>query len=228
MALASTNERNAQSARGLTYAAPRSAWPRRPHTRLHLAVATGFIYAATVSHAWYFAYGSNMQTATFCGRRGIEFVRARAARVPGWRLVLDKPPLLPIGESFANIVPDPTSAVLGVAYEISADALASIDLTEGVLIGNYQRWVVAAELLDATPARVDAFTLMSERRDPALIPSTRYMALLIDGALEHGLPAEYVDFLRSLPARPPSLSADALQPWIDEAMAALRPKPRRE
>jgi len=173
---------------------------------------------------WYFAYGSNMQTATMCGRRGIEFLRAAPARVSGWRLVLDKPPLLPIGESFANIVPDAASAVLGVAYEIAAEALASIDLTEGVMIGNYRRQAVAAELLNGADARVEAVTLMSERRDPSLIPSTRYMALLIEGALEHGLPADYVDFLRSIPARPPSLGAEALRPWLDDAMAALRPR----
>jgi len=47
---------------------------------------------------WYFAYGSNMQAATFRGRRGIEPLRALAARLPGWRLVLDKPPLVPVGE----------------------------------------------------------------------------------------------------------------------------------
>ena len=59
-------------------------------------------YCARVPRAWYFAYGSNMQTATFRGRRGIEFRRALPARVPGWRLVLDQPPLLPIGEGFAS------------------------------------------------------------------------------------------------------------------------------
>src|SRR5262249_31220268 len=56
---------------------------------------------------WYFAYGSNMQSDTLHGRRGIAFRRAVAVRAPGWRVVFDKPPLLPIGEAFANIVPDP-------------------------------------------------------------------------------------------------------------------------
>jgi hypothetical protein len=88
-------------------------------------------YARGVGHAWYFAYGSNMQTATFCGRRGIEFERAVAARAPGWRLVFDKPSLLPIGEGFANIVPDPHGEVVGVAYLVSLDSLDTIDLTEG-------------------------------------------------------------------------------------------------
>jgi len=165
-----------------------------------------------------------MQTATFSGRRGIEFTRAAAARAPGWRLALDKPPLLPIGEAFANIVPDAVSAVLGVAYEVSVDVLPLLDLSEGVLIGNYERRTVSIELLGDASAPVDAFTLVSDRRDPTLVPSTRYMSLLIEGAVEHGLPAEYVEFLRQVPARAPSLSAKALRPWIDGALAAMRPR----
>ena len=136
--------------------------------------------------------------------------------------MLDKPPLLPIGEGFANIVPDAASAVLGVAYEVADEVLPILDLSEGVLIGNYERRTIAIELLDDAGPPVDAFTLVSKRRDAALLPSTRYMALLIEGALEHGLPAEYIEFLRRVPARAPSLSAKALRPWIDGALAAMR------
>lgn len=175
-----------------------------------------------MDHAWYFAYGSNMQTATFRGRRGIEFVRAAAARAPGWRLVLDKPPLLPIGEGFANIVPDPHSDVIGVAYRVSVDSLDTIDLSEGVLIGNYQRRAIQVVPLADEAGAVEAFTLLSDRRDPALRPSTRYMALLIEGAVEHGLPAEYVEYLRGISARPPTLTAQALRPVLDQGMALLR------
>jgi cation transport regulator ChaC len=179
-------------------------------------------YARNMGYAWYFAYGSNMQTATFCGRRGIEFVRAAAARAPGWRLVLDKPPLLPIGEAFANIVPEPHSNVMGVAYLVSVDAFDTIDLSEGVLIGNYQRRAIQVIPLAGTAVAVEAFTLVSDRRDPALRPSTRYMALLIAGAIEHGLPDEYVDYLRGVSARPPSLTAQALRPMLEQGMALLR------
>ena len=171
--------------------------------------------------AWYFAYGSNMQTATFCGRRGIEFVRAVAVRAPGWRLMLDKPPLLPIGESFANIVPDAAAEVLGVAYQVPVPAIKVIDLTEGVMIGNYERRTIGVIEL-ASGTALDAFTLVSERHDQSLLPSTRYMALLIEGALEHGLPAEYVEFLRGVSTCTSSAAAEAMRPLLDAAMAALR------
>lgn len=177
-----------------------------------------------MERVWYFAYGSNMQTATFCGRRGIEFQRAVAARAPGWRLVLDKPPLLPIGESYANIVADPGSEVLGVAYEVSVAALQAIDLSEGVLIGNYERRSIPVVPLRSGKGPREAFTLTSERRDTALCPSTRYMALLIDGAIEHELPTEYVEYLRGIRAREESHAAAALRPLLDGALELMKPR----
>lgn len=165
-----------------------------------------------------------MQTATFRGRRGIDFVSALTARAPGWRLVVDQPPLLPIGESYANIVRDAGSEVLGVAYEVSIDALQTIDLTEGVLIGNYERRAIPVVSLAGDGAALEAFTLTSERRAAGLCPSTRYMALLIEGALEHGLPDQYVDFLRGIPARVPSHVSEALRPLLDGAMALVKPR----
>ena len=108
-------------------------------------------YQQLVNRVRYFAYGSNMETATFRGRRGIEVVSAAPARAGGWRLVLDKPPLLPVGQAFANIVPDPDGAVLGVVYEIGVQDLAHLDLTEGVLVDNYRRLAISVTLL-ATPA----------------------------------------------------------------------------
>jgi hypothetical protein len=171
---------------------------------------------------WYFAYGSNMQTATFRGRRGIAFHRALPARVPGWRLVLDKPPLLPIGEGFATIVPAPDAEVLGVLYEIETEALEVIDLTEGVLIDNYRRVTVQAWPLDAAlAAPLDVQTLTADRRDPALRPSRRYMSLLIEGALEHGLPASYVEMLRATPACAESAAAQAARGVIDAGLRSL-------
>jgi hypothetical protein len=171
-----------------------------------------------VSTVWYFAYGSNMQTATFRGRRGITYRRAVPGRADGWRLVLDKPPLLPIGEAFANILPDPTSAVVGVLYEISADDLAHVELTEGVLIGNYRRIDVPVAPLAPPPGEVLAATLVSDARDPALRPSDRYMACLVAGAEEHGLPAEWIGLLRAVPCGPESADAARFRPLLDEAI----------
>ena len=168
--------------------------------------------------SWYFAYGSNMATATFRGRRGIEFLRALPARAGGWRLVLDKPPLVTGGCASANIVADASAAVLGVLYEISEADLAHLDLTEGVLIGNYERIAIPVSPLASPGDSIDAFTLVSERRDATRLPSHRYMAYLIAGAEEHGLPPEYVAFLRGVPAVPESEAEKRFRSVVDAAL----------
>jgi len=167
---------------------------------------------------WYFAYGSNMETATLRGRRRVEPLQALAARADGWRLVLDKPPLVPVGEAFANIVPDADAAVLGVLYELPRTDWEHVELTEGVRIGNYRSVMVRASSLARPAFEVDPFALTSDRRDPSLGPSERYMACLIAGAEEHGLPAEYVAFLRAVPARPETREAAAFRPLLDEVL----------
>ncbi len=163
----------------------------------------------------YFAYGSNMQTATLRGRRGIEYTQAFAAHLRGWRLVFDKPPLLPIGESFANLVPDAGSQVMGVAYEVTEEDLLHLDVTEGVALGSYRRIEIEIAALLAPQERRLAQTLVSEQRDPTMLPSRRYMACLVAGAQEHGLPAEYVALLRAVPARPETAEARRARPLVE-------------
>ena len=158
-----------------------------------------------------------MQTATLRGRRGIDFHRALPGRACGWRLVLDKPGLIPTGGSFANIIPDADAEVWGVLYQIGQADLGHIDLTEGVLIGNYQRIEVPVQPIGSAPPR-DAFTLTSERRAPGSLPSTRYMGLLIAGAEEHGLPADWVAYLQSIPAQSETPEAAQVRSFIDDAL----------
>ncbi len=175
------------------------------------------------ARVWYFAYGSNMQPATFAGRRGIAPSRALPASAPGWRLTLDKTPLVPIGESFANLLAEPGAEVFGVLYEIGPDDLAHVDLTEGVLIDNYRRIEVDVVPLGADgPAR--AHTLISDKRSAKLQPSDYYMRLLIEGAETHGLPAEWIAMLRAVPTCTASPEAMAGRRIVDNGLAALRRK----
>jgi hypothetical protein len=171
-----------------------------------------------VSTVWYFAYGSNMQTATFSGRRGIAYRRAVPARLAGWRLVVDKPPLVPIGHAFANIVPDLAGVVVGVLYEITAADMEHVELTEGVRIGNYRRIDVTVAPLAPPPGEVVATTLASDARAPDLFPSDRYMACLVAGAEEHGLPAEWIARLRAIPCTRESADAVRYRPLLDDAL----------
>ena len=172
-----------------------------------------------MSTLWYFAYGSNMASDTLRGRREVNYSRALAARLPGWRLVLDKPPLIPVGHSFANIVADPDAEVFGVLFAVAEADFDHIELTEGVRIGNYDRVeVLASPLASESPEALRAFSLTSTRRDAALRPSQRYMDILVAGATEHGLPASYVEFLRSIPTVAESAAALSFRALIDEGL----------
>jgi cation transport regulator ChaC len=173
---------------------------------------------------WYFAYGSNMQPATFAGRRGIVAHGAVPARLTGWRLVFDKPSLLPGLHGMANIVESADADVLGVAYAITRDDLAHVDLTEGVLIGNYRRVAVRVTTLDGSASELDAFTLTSDRRDASLLPSRRYLDILVEGAEAHGLPSEYVAWLRACPGVDESPQAAEARAFIDRALKKKEPR----
>ena len=175
---------------------------------------------------WYFAYGSNMQAATFAGRRGIRWRRAVAARITGWELVIDKPSLLGMQEAFANVVPAPAAVTYGVAYEIAPADLEHVELTEGVKLGNYARASVHAEILAPSPGsleRVPAYTLTSELRRPDLKPSTRYMTLLLDGARSHGLPNEWLDRLAAIPTCVEDADSLAMRARLDGLLRQMRP-----
>jgi gamma-glutamylcyclotransferase len=175
-----------------------------------------------VARISYFAYGSNMQRATFVGRRGIAPATAEPARAAGWRLVLDKPPLIPSSHGFANLVADRDGEVFGVLYALSDEDMAHVELTEGVALGNYRRVEIEVVRLAAALRPTRALTLISDERDPQLRPSTLYLARLIAGAEEHGLPAEWIARLRAIPTAPDSPAAAAARRIIDEALARLK------
>jgi gamma-glutamylcyclotransferase len=169
----------------------------------------------------YFAYGSNMDSATLRVRRGVEWTRAVPALARGWRLAVDKPSLMGTGEGMATILEDSGAEVWGVLYEISAADLEHIELTEGVLIGHYRRVEIVVETLSqggAPAVTIPAVTLASNVRDPAYKPTTRYLGLLLGGAAEHGLPDSWIDVLRSIEAVDEAADAAALRPFFDRAM----------
>ena len=143
---------------------------------------------------WYFAYGSNMQRATFVGRRGMRPDRSVWGRLLGYRLTFD----LPIGPSdrgVANIAADPLAAVCGVLHSISQAELDFLDRTEGVHRGLYERLAVEVQAEGGLP--VEACVYISSRGVDGRKPSARYLGLLLDGARHYGLPASYVAELQA-------------------------------
>ncbi len=145
---------------------------------------------------WYFAYGSNLDPGTFLGRRRMRPLGRRVARLDGFELVFD----LAVGRGergVANVRPHPDAHLWGVAYQLTAPEFDRLDRTEGVHRGVYYRTAVSLRGADGVP--LEAFTYQSDRRRPDRKPSRRYLRLLLVGARHHGLPTEYVRWLRELP-----------------------------
>jgi hypothetical protein len=147
----------------------------------------------TTDALWYFAYGSNMQRATFCDRRGLVPATSVWARLDGHRLCFD----LPVGpgqRGVANIVADTAMSVHGVLHLITPAQAQRLDRSEGVHRGYYDRLAVRPFAEGARS--VQAFTYASRRGVHGRKPSARYMGLLLEGARQHALPARYLDYLR--------------------------------
>ena len=144
---------------------------------------------------WYFAYGSNLCRATFVERRGMTPLDTPRGRLDGYRLTFD----LPVGpgeRGVANLVADPGAVTWGACYLLDAATCDQLDRTEGVHAGYYRRLDVAVTIEDG--ARLTAFAYHGTMTVPGRKPSARYVGLVLDGAREHGLPAEWIRHLETL------------------------------
>lgn len=143
---------------------------------------------------WYFAYGSNMSTEQI-RRRLDRLPEARVARLPGYRIAFNKWSSSWRGLA-ANIVPDPTNEVWGVAYLCSPEDLAELDRREGVgKGGGYIRRRITVEV---GGERIEAETYIAEDKEslePEGMPPAAYANTILAGAREHGLPADYIERL---------------------------------
>jgi hypothetical protein len=140
----------------------------------------------------YFAYGSNLCSARLRSR--VASARALGpARLPDRRLSMDKRGR--DGSGKANLVPELGCEVWGVVYALGAEGWPTLDACEA----GYTR--VAVEVLTALESlRVQ--TYLAERLTLDPVPFNWYKRLIVEGAREHGLPAEWVRLLESLPERP--------------------------
>jgi gamma-glutamylcyclotransferase len=141
---------------------------------------------------WYFGYGSNMSRSIFCERRGMCPQVSRWGWLESYRLAFD----LPVGpgeRGVANVQPEAGARTCGVLWLLDPGDLDRLDRSEGVHRGFYRRLPV--EIVVDGGERVPAFTYRSSWSVAGRKPSARYLGLLLEGAREHGLPAEYVTFL---------------------------------
>jgi gamma-glutamylcyclotransferase len=145
----------------------------------------------------YFVYGSNMLTRRL--RRRTSSAQAFGpGYVPGYRLTFAKVSKGKVRNSGkCDMEPGAaTDRVHGVLFSIARAQEQALDDAEG---GGYDRRSIDV----ITPGgKETAVVYVANEKDPALRPYHWYKAFVVAGAVEHGLPAAYVEWLRTFESQP--------------------------
>ena len=146
------------------------------------------------SIARYFAYGSNMSRAQMQERcPGSRLVGS--ARLAGYRLGFTRhSPRW--GAGVADVVPDPSSEVWGLLYDVTDMHIAELDAREGHP-HHYVRMPVDVRGAEGV---VVAWTYGVVSKVDFVAPSRRYHEIMLAAAREHAFPGEYVARLAAFDA----------------------------
>ena len=159
----------------------------------------------------YFAYGSNMLRERLVARVSTAQVVAVGV-VHDYRVDFAKVSVDHSGKG--DMVASPGGEVWGVLYEFDASQKADLDKHEGP---HYR----AQEVVVSTPSGDEtawAYMADPQRRDPSKVPYDWYLALIVAGARQGGLPEAYIQVLEAT-----AFDVDGVEdrPRRLEALAAL-------
>ncbi len=144
---------------------------------------------------YYFAYGSNMLTRRLTvAERGPSARAIAVGTLPGRRLRFHKIGLDGSGKCDAEHTGKATDCVYGVLFELDDADKFALDRLE-CAGGGYDSEIVSIDLPNGS---AEAATYFAQRTRPSLQPFHWYKALVVAGALEHGLPMDYVAELRAV------------------------------
>lgn len=144
----------------------------------------------------YFAFGSNLSSARLLQRLPTAEVHC-VATLAGHRLCWRKNGRDQSGKCDIHQTGNDDDLVYGVVYRVSAEDRLRLDEIETHGFG-YERREVAVR----TPAggHLDVFTYYALDIDHTQQPYKWYKEHVLRGALEHGLPPHYVEFIRATPS----------------------------
>jgi gamma-glutamylcyclotransferase (GGCT)/AIG2-like uncharacterized protein YtfP len=89
--------------------------------------------------------------------------------------------------------------VYGVLFSIAVEDEASLDREEGLDRGYRKDRQVRVTTADGEKTAV---AYIATEKDPTLLPYDWYRDFVVEGALEHGLPEDYVTWLRTFQSQP--------------------------
>jgi gamma-glutamylcyclotransferase len=142
----------------------------------------------------YFAYGSNMSSRRLTApKRAPSATRVAVGYVPGRRLTFDKFSFRDrSGKCDCEATGSPADRVYGVVYRIATPERTALDDAEGLHRG--YRHEVLGVIAGATTIHALAYVATDKR--PGLPVFDWYLQHVLVGAVENGLPADYIEALR--------------------------------
>lgn len=141
----------------------------------------------------YFAYGSNLLRERLTARcPGIKL--HGTASLPGHRLTFDQ--LSTDGSGKGAFEPARGDALPGVLWSVPENELNNLDLAEGAGIAYARHWVGVVDD-DGENCRVLTYRPLNPHK--GALPFDWYLALVLAGAKQHGLPGEHIDRIQHTP-----------------------------
>lgn len=150
------------------------------------------------SEVYYFAYGSNLNQTQMRNRIGTcELIGIGC--LPNYTVKFNKK-AEKTDNVYANIEPQQNSCVYGAVYKLADDQLAKMDQFEGFK-GNqnpenhYEKQEFDVTLLTGdSPIKVIAYVAANKYRvsETSYKPTEIYLKTILEGAVESGLPAPYI------------------------------------
>jgi gamma-glutamylcyclotransferase len=167
----------------------------------------------------YFAYGSNMLT-EWLHRRCPSARPLDNAIARGFSLSFSKRSRDGSGKAMLVKTGESGQAVYGVLFEISRSEQTKLDEAEGTGRG-YDRddAFIVSRLADGKEVTASTYRASPQGCNERLVPFDWYRALVLAGALQHGLPDRYVAELRRRVVRP---DPEPLRASRLEALRVLR------
>lgn len=120
------------------------------------------------------------------------------AYVEGYRLTFDKVSRDGSGKCAIEPTGNVADHVWGVLFRVATAEAADLDDAEGLGHG-YRKGEVEAV---AATERTQAVAYFATQKQLALCPYDWYKAFVMQGAIEHRLPADYIEGLRSVISQP--------------------------
>jgi gamma-glutamylcyclotransferase len=150
----------------------------------------------------YFAYGSNMLTQRLTTRGRAPSAQFQSTGfIKGYKLTFDKisnerKSGRRSGKCDMEATAEPAARVYGVLFSIASAEEPALDKKEGVGKG-YEKAQISVQTAVGVQTAT-AYIATTDAKDATLLPYHWYREYVLQGAIEHGLPAEYIDQVRAV------------------------------